>query len=103
MVVVLLSWKCKLELWIVQQLIDFGQVLLVVGILSFEGEFEELEVEDGLVRVGLVIEKFNGAIVVDQIVMEELGVVAGLHEELRECAVGLFEGLQFTVLSLVFR
>ena len=43
--------KDQLELWTIDEIVDLGEVLVIVGVFGLENEFEQLEVKDGLVGV----------------------------------------------------
>jgi hypothetical protein len=78
---VALVGKDQLELWIIDEIVDLGEVLVIVGVFGLENEFEQLEVKDGLVGVGVLVEKFDGAVLIDEVVFEERGVFFCLGEQ----------------------
>ena len=78
------------------------EIFLIISVLSFVGEFEHLKVEDGLMRVGLVVKYFDGSIIIYEIFIEECWVVMGLNKYLGIGAlIFLLVGFQFAELPFV--
>ena len=69
------------EIRVINDVVYLLEVLVVVGVLALEDEFEELEVEDCFVGVGIVGEHLDLPVIVHQVVLEERGVGVSLHEE----------------------
>lgn len=53
-----------LKLRILHNIINLLQVLLVIGVLAFEDGLEQLEVEDGLMRMGIVFEELDLSVLI---------------------------------------
>ena len=103
MILVTFGRWLHLEFRIVDHIIDLDEVFFEIILLGLVDKFEELEVENSLVRVGLIIEEFNGAVRVDQIILEKWGVFFSLGEDAIEWSLwGLDIILQFAVFPLIF-
>ena len=71
----------QLEVGVVDEFVNFGQIFLVINLFHLKDEFEELKVEDGFVAMRLVHEKFDGPILIHQIFVEKGRVLLGLGED----------------------
>lgn len=60
-----------LKLRVLDNIINLLQVLLVIAILALVDGLEQLEVEDGLMRMRIVFEEFDLPIVIQQVFVEE--------------------------------
>jgi len=96
-------WRLHLKFRVIDEVIYLGQILLEICFLGLVNKLKQLKVKDGLVSVLLVVEEFDGAVRVDQIVLEEGGILFCLSENVSEggrLALDIF--LKLAVFSLVF-
>lgn len=90
-----------LKLRILHNVIDLLKILLVIAVLTFIDSLEQLEVENGLMRMRVVFEEFDLPLVIQQVFIEERRVAECRGKELTR--YGIFMGFELTVAAFLAR
>jgi hypothetical protein len=81
-VVVVESRSDYLELWVLNDIIDLLQILLIVAVFTLVDDLEQLEVEYDFMGVRVALEYFDLPVIVEKVFIEKSWIGVRIDEEL---------------------